>query len=79
MLKDNTAVTRFMAANKKDSFHYVVTRPGKLVDKGGTTKLKASKKPSFSPISFADLGPFNVDAVLDKTLYGSYPFVAPER
>jgi hypothetical protein len=76
MLKDNTDVTKFMAANKKDSFEFVITRPGKLVGKEGGMSLQASQKLSFDAISFKDLGAFAVEAVMDKTLYGTYPFVS---
>ncbi|WP_026753065.1 NAD(P)H-binding protein [Sediminibacter sp. Hel_I_10] len=79
MLKDNTTVTKFMASNKKDSFDYIITRPGKLVDKKGSVSLVASSKPSFDAISFEDLGVFNVKTVVDETLYGSYPFVAVKK
>lgn len=79
MLKDNTAVTNFMAANKKDSFDFVVTRPGKLVDEVGGKDLFASQKPSFDSIAFADLGAFSVEAVTDKSLYGTYPFISPKN
>ena len=79
MLKDNTAVTKFMAANKKDSFEFVITRPGKLVDKEGGMSLQASQKPSFDAVSFKDLGAFAVEAVMDETLYGTYPFVSLKK
>jgi hypothetical protein len=79
MLKDNTAVTKFMASNKKDSFEFVITRPGKLVHKEGGMSLQASEKPSFDAISFKDLGAFAVEAVMDETLYGTYPFVSLKK
>lgn len=78
MLKDNIAVMKFMAENRMESFDTIVTRPGKIVDKEGGTSLVASRKPSFSAITFADLGAFTVDAVQDASLHGTYPFVVPQ-
>lgn len=77
MLKGNTAVTKFMAANRKDTLDYIVTRPGKLVAKAGGVDLVASRTPSFAALSFADLGAFSIGAVQDASLHGTYPFVAP--
>jgi uncharacterized protein YbjT (DUF2867 family) len=77
MLKDNTAVTRFVAANRNVSFGTIVTRPGKIVDREGGVALAASSTPSFADITFADLGAFTVRAVQDESLHGTYPFVAP--
>lgn len=77
MLRDNTAVTKFIAANRDVSFGTIVTRPGKIVDKEGGAPLVARQVPSFAPITFADLGAFTVRAVQDASLHGSHPFVAP--
>lgn len=77
MLRDNTAVTRFVAANRNVSFGTIVTRPGKIVDREGGVALAASSTPSFAAITFADLGSFTVRAVQDVSLHGTYPFVAP--
>lgn len=77
MLRDNTAVTKFIATNRDVSFDTIVTRPGKIVDKNGGGLLVASQTPSFAPITFADLGAFTVRAVQDASLHGSHPFVAP--
>lgn len=78
MLRDNTAVTKFTAANRDVSFGTIVTRPGKIVDKEGGALLVASQTPSFAAITFADLGAFTVSAVQDASLHGTYPFVAPK-
>lgn len=78
MLRDNTAVTKFVAANRDVSFNTIVTRPGKIVDKEGGALLVASQKPSFAAITFADLGAFTVGAVQDASLHGTYPFVTPK-
>ncbi|WP_056038046.1 NAD(P)-dependent oxidoreductase [Loktanella sp. 3ANDIMAR09] len=78
MLRDNTAVTTFIAAHRDVSFDTIVTRPGKIVDKPRGTPLVASRTPSFAAITFADLGAFTVGAVQDATLHGTYPFVAPK-
>ena len=78
MLRDNTAVTTFIAANCDVSFDTIVTRPGKIVDKPGGATLVASQTPSFAAITFADLGAFTVGAVQDASLHGTYPFVDPK-
>lgn len=78
MLRDNMAVTTFIASNRDVSFDTIVTRPGKIVDKPGGTPLVASQTPSFAAITFADLGAFTVGAVQDATLHGTHPFVAPK-
>jgi len=79
MLEDNTAVMKFMAANRKDTFGTIVTRPGKIVDEDGGTGLEASPTPSFAAITFADLGAFTVRAVQDASLHGTHPFVVPKQ
>ncbi|SUZ33288.1 hypothetical protein ROE7235_03057 [Roseibaca ekhonensis] len=78
MLRDNTAVTKFIAANRDVAFDTIVTRPGKIVDKQGGALLVASRTASFAAITFADLGAFTVSAVQDASLHGTYPFVAPK-
>jgi hypothetical protein len=78
MLRDNTAVTTFIASNRNVSFDTIVTRPGKIVDKPGGTPLVASQTPSFAAITFADLGAFTVSAVQDAALHGTYSFVVPK-
>lgn len=78
MLRDNTAVTAFIAAHRDVSFDTIVTRPGKIADKPGGTPLVASQTPSFAAITFADLGVFTVSAVQDAAMHGTYPFVAPK-
>ncbi|MCB5199932.1 SDR family oxidoreductase [Loktanella sp. TSTF-M6] len=78
MLRDNTAVTTFIAAHRDVSFDTIVTRPGKIVDKPGGTPLVASQTPSFAAITFADLGAFTVSAVQDVALHGTHPFVVPK-
>lgn len=78
MLRDNTAVATFVAANRDVSFNTIVTRPGKIVAKEGGALLVASRKPSFAAITFADLGAFTVGAVQDASLHGTYPFVTPK-
>lgn len=78
MLRDNTAVTAFIAAHRDVSFDTIVTRPGKIVDKPGGAPLVASRTPSFAAITFADLGAFTVGAVQDATLLGTHPFVVPK-
>lgn len=79
MLKDNVAVTRFIAAHQGGTFGTIVTRPGHLVEKTSAEALIASRTPTFAAITFADLGAFTVAAVQDHSLHGTYPFVAPER
>lgn len=80
MLKDNTAVTKFMAANKKSSFNTIVTRPGAIKEKpDGPTLVANQDKASLSTITFAKLGAFTVDAMKDRFLYGTYPFVIPKK
>ena len=80
MLEDNTAVTKFMAADKRESFDFIVTRPGALVEKESRATLRADQdKASLSPMTFADLGVFTVDALVDPTLYGTYPFVVVDE
>lgn len=78
MLKDNTAVMKFMAANRSDTFGTIVTRPGKIVEQEGGFELVASRTASFAAITFADLGAFTVGAVQDASLHGTWPFVAPK-
>ncbi|MGB3407937.1 MAG: NAD(P)-binding oxidoreductase [Jannaschia sp.] len=75
MLRDNTAVTKFIAANRDVSFDTIVTRPGKIVDKEGGALLVANQTPSFAAITFADLGAFTVSAVQDASLHGTHPIV----
>ena len=77
MLADNTAVMKFMEANRTQRFATIVTRPGKIVAKDGGTDLVARSTPSFAAITFADLGAFTVGAVQDASLHGRYPFVGP--
>ncbi len=80
MLKDNTAVTKFMAANKKDAFDYIVTRPGAIKEKtDGPTLVADQDKASFSTITFANLAAFTVDALTDTSLCGTHPFVVPKK
>ena len=80
MLKDNTAVTQFIAANAPHRFDTIVTRPGSIAEKPGGARLKADQhKASLSTITFADLGAFTVDALKDSALYGTCPFVVPEK
>ncbi len=78
MLRDNTAVAEFIAKNRDVSFGTIITRPGKIVDKPRSAALIASLNPSFAAITFADLGAFNVGAVQDASLHGTYPFVVPK-
>lgn len=78
MLADNTAVTKFMAANEKPGFAFIVTRPGALAEiEGGVTLVADQDASSFSKMAFADLGAFTVGALQDRSLYGTYPFVVP--
>jgi hypothetical protein len=78
MLRDNTAVTKFIAANASDRFDFIVTRPGSIAEKPGGPRLAADQnKASLSTITFAKLGAFTVDALTDDTLYGTCPFVVP--
>lgn len=78
MLRDNTTVMKFIAANQSSTFGTIVTRPGRLVEQGGGLTLRASRTPSFAAIPFADLGAFTLAAVQDASLYGTYPFVTPK-
>jgi hypothetical protein len=69
-----------MAANQKDTFDFIVTLPGSLAEKDGGATLRADQdRASPSTIAFADLGAFTVDALLDPSLYGTYPFVVPDK
>ncbi|MGB3406634.1 MAG: NAD(P)H-binding protein, partial [Jannaschia sp.] len=78
MLKDNTAVTKFIGASISRRFDTIVTRPGSIAQKPGGARLRADQhNASLSTITFADLGAFTVDAVKDKALYGTCPFVVP--
>ena len=79
MLNDNNAVTAFMAANTADTFDFVITRPGRIADKGARSTLVASRKPSFAAITFSDLGAFSLAAVQDESLHRTAPFVAPKK
>lgn len=75
MAKDNDAVMRFIHENPREATKVIVTRPGALVDGKGGNELKATKSPNMMPLTFTDLGKFNVQAVLDDSLVGKYPYV----
>ena len=75
--RDNTAVTKFIAANRDVSFDTIITCPGKIVDKEGGALLVTSQTPSFAAITFADLGTFTVGAVQVASLHGTYPLSSP--
>lgn len=80
MLKDNTAVTQFIGARSPRTFDTIITRPGAIAEKPGGAALRADQhNGSLSPITFADLGAFSVDALKDSSLYGACPFVVPAR
>jgi hypothetical protein len=73
MLKDHSAVMKFMADNSKGSFNCILARLGKLVARKGSVALLASQKPGFAAISFADFGAFKGAALQDAPLSGMYP------
>ena len=80
MLKDNTQVTKFIAANTSDHFDYIVTRPGAIAEKeGGRALTTDQNKGSLATITFANLGGFTVDALKDPSLYGTCPFVVAAK
>jgi len=78
-IDDNTAAMSFMNANPKESFKFIVTRPGKLVENEGGVKLEASETSTMAAITFKDLAAFTVEAIKDESLYGKYPFVVPAK
>lgn len=80
MLKDNTAVTRFIGSSATPAFNTIVTRPGSIAEKPGGARLRGDEhNASLSTITFVDLGAFTVDALRDRSLYGTCPFVVSAR
>ena len=71
----------FKSSSMQEShINIIVTRPGGLkhgttTDKDGT-KLKAVPSPPIGMITYHDLAQFSLDAIDDKDLYGTYPYVA---
>lgn len=76
MAKDNDAVMRFIHENPLEATKVIVTRPGALVNGKGGSELKTSRMPNTLPLTFVDLGKFNVKAVLNEELVGKYPYVS---
>lgn len=78
MLKDNTAVTRFIGSRAPRSFGTIITRPGSIAEKPEGARLRADHHHgSLSTITFADLGAFTIDLLRQRSLYGTCPFVVP--
>lgn len=75
MAKDNDAVMRFVHKNPLDSTRVVITRPAKLVEGKGGAKLGPSFFPATFPVTFKDLGKFNVDTVANENFTWKYPYV----
>lgn len=75
MAKDNDAVMRFVNENPLPETKVVVTRPGALIDGKGGSPLRTSCWPATLPITFCDLGKFNVEAVADEGFTEKYPYI----
>lgn len=80
MAKDNDAVLRFIHKNPLTNIGVVCTRPGFLLDsKGGDSLYAHAYVPNQMPLAFRDLARFNLEAVLDETLLGKYPYVRSRK
>lgn len=75
MARDNDAVLRFVRDHPLDGTGVVCTRPGALREGKGGSRLKVSRFPNQTPLAFADLARFNLEAVLDEGLFGKMPYV----
>ena len=73
---DNEQIIKYVDG-EKDSlpFKIIITRPGGLQEKEGGQELKASEDPEMGFVAFKDLAAFNLKAMKDESLYGTYPFV----
>ena len=79
MVRDNEAVTFYMAETIKD-FDVIVTRPGMLEEKDNGLVLVANHDSAPSgAITFKGLAIFTVNSLKDKNLYGKYPYVVPKK
>jgi hypothetical protein len=79
MFRDNEAVSFWMAEHKQH-FDYIVTRPALLMEKDNDMELYAVHDDwPLSPITYKALAAFTVEAVKDKTLFGTYPYIMPKK
>ena len=82
MIADNEQAIAWMNDNKKDSFAFIGTRPGALVEKEDSdvvVECRNDKSMPMSPIPFQALAECVVEAVTDSSLYGTYPYVVPKN
>ncbi|CAB9503421.1 NmrA-like family [Seminavis robusta] len=75
MALDNDAVMRFIDSNPLKGTKVIVTRPGALINGKGGSDLRASCMANTIPLTYADLGRFNVQTVSDEEFGMKYPYV----
>ena len=74
--KDNEAVIQYIGSIQNEiKFKTIVTRPAALAENDGGATLVAADAPPMKPVAFKDLAAFSLKAMMDESLYGTYPFV----